>query len=88
MTELRRPTKDIERVLQVAKEVQAQLIKSRRYTEMSVHKNRGKWLESARDLEVSNRAFIAALEWVLGIGLSEEGRMYTLTEVERECDNT
>jgi hypothetical protein len=76
----RRPTRDIEKLLEISEDGYRSLIKSKKYAEVSRHKNRDKWFQNIREMEVAWFAFIAALKWVLGIGLTEYEKERALTE--------
>lgn len=82
----RRPTRQIERVLDLAETNYHSLMVSRRYADSSRRRNSAKQLQNLREIEIASWTVVATLKWVLGIGLSSVERDRTLKEIESGFD--
>ncbi len=80
----RRPTRDLERILKVAEHGYISLTRSMEYAQHSFRRNKGKDFMTVREMMAASHGFMAAIKWVLGIGLEKEDLKYVLTEVEEE----
>lgn len=78
----RRPTRQVERLLERCERSYLSLVKSTRYAEVSAHHNRGRWLEECHELEIAWWSAAAMLRWVLGIGLTDKDWEHLPLELE------
>ena len=82
----RRPTWQVRKLLDTAQDSYLSIMKSQRYCEASLAKNRNKLLQNIREIEIAWFSVVATLRWVLGEGLTAIERQHTLTELESEFE--
>lgn len=78
----RRPTRQLERLLDAAMHGREALERSRRHCELSDSKDKTKWLSDCERMDIQNETAIAICEWALGIGLLPRELERVLTEEE------
>jgi hypothetical protein len=80
----RRPTKDVERLLDVALKNYHHVTTSKRAADWATKRNKEKLVNTAHDIEICWFVTIALCRWTLGIGLTDEERRWVITEIEDE----
>lgn len=80
--QLRRPGRQVERLLEAAEAGLEKLERSNRHAEISESKLRTKWLTTIEEEKAMATASIHILRWVLGIGLLPRELDRILTEPE------
>lgn len=78
----RRATRQIRKLLETVEKSYASILNSKRYCEFSQYRNKDKFLQQIRDIEVSHFATRAILRWVLMDNLTAEELKYVPTEIE------
>ena len=73
-------------LLETAERYQNTILRSQLYAEMSLAKNKERWVQDLRDMLAMSFGFIAALKWVLGIGLTDYEKARLLVEIEDMID--
>jgi hypothetical protein len=82
----RRPTQQIVRLLEIVEQSNRALIRSENYATVSQHKYAPNWRLSIQEMKAMRFGFKAALEWVLGIGLTQEQSARVLTELDEQYE--
>ncbi len=68
----RRSNREVQSLIDFASGHYLSLLKSNRYLDASIAKNQGRSVDSARSLEIAWFTAVKTLEWVVGIGLTDE----------------